>query len=108
MLMLNQGKWRTATELVNLIMALKRPLLDLSIGSIPRKHCLTGSNGRELIYINTNLYVPKIFLSMKTLTVKNEHLAFNCRQLKKETTYLPSLRRMALFILNKMKILDQW
>ena len=30
-------------------MALKRPLLDLSIGSIVRKHCLTGSNWRELI-----------------------------------------------------------
>ena len=49
MLMLNQGKWRTATELINLTMALKRPLLDLSIGSIPGKHCLTGSNWRELI-----------------------------------------------------------
>ena len=49
MLMLNQGKWRTATELINLIMALKRPLLDLFIGSIPGKHCFTGSNWRELI-----------------------------------------------------------
>ena len=50
MLMLNQGKLRTATDLVNLIMVLKRPLLDLSIGSIARKHCQTGSNWREVRY----------------------------------------------------------
>ena len=49
MLMLNQRKWRPATELVNLIMVLKRPSLDLSIGNIARKHYLTGSNWRELI-----------------------------------------------------------
>ena len=28
---------------------LKRSLLDLSIGSIARKHCLTGNNWREFI-----------------------------------------------------------
>ena len=44
MLMLNQGNWRTATELLNLKMVLNIPLLDLSIGGIARKHYLTGSN----------------------------------------------------------------
>lgn len=36
--MLNQGKWKTVTELVNLIMVQKRPLLDLPVentGSTP-------------------------------------------------------------------------
>ena len=47
MLILNQGKWRTTTELVNLIMVIKRPLLDLSIGSIARKHCLTEAIGES-------------------------------------------------------------
>ena len=47
MLILNQGKWRTTTELVNLIMVLKIPLLDLSIGSIAKKHCLTGAIGEN-------------------------------------------------------------
>ena len=55
MSILNQGKKRTATELINLIMALKRPLLDLSIGSTARKHCLTGSNWIELIFKKINL-----------------------------------------------------
>ena len=53
-LMLNQGKW-IAAELVNLIMALKRPLVNLSIGSIARKKCLTGSNWRELIEKKTSI-----------------------------------------------------
>ena len=44
-----------ATELVNLIMVLKRPLLDSSIGNIARKHYLTGSNWRELIWKNISL-----------------------------------------------------
>ena len=33
MLMLNEGKWTTVTELVNLIMVQKRPSLDLPIGN---------------------------------------------------------------------------
>ena len=41
-------------------------------------------------------------------TIKNKHLVFNCRQLKKRNYYLARLRGMGLFILNKMKILDQW
>ena len=49
----------------------------------------------------------RIFIN-ENLTVKNEHLAFNCRQLKKGTIYLPYLQRMAQFKLNKMKILGQW
>ena len=48
----------------------------------------------------------RIFIN-ENLTIKNEHLAFNCRQLKKGTIYLAHLRRMAQFILNKMKILGQ-
>ena len=47
MLILNQGKWRTTTELENPIMVLKIPLLDLSIGSIAKKHCLTEAIGEN-------------------------------------------------------------
>ena len=43
----------------------------------------------------------KIFIN-ENLTVKNEHLAFNCRLLKKGTTYLACLGRIGLLILNKM------
>ena len=49
----------------------------------------------------------RIFIN-EHLMIKNEHLAFNCRQLKKGTIYLAHLRRTAQFTLNKMKILGQW
>ena len=48
----------------------------------------------------------RIFVN-ENLTMKNEHLAFNCRQLKKGTIYSAHLRRLAHFILSKMKILGQ-
>ena len=57
-----------------------------------KKHQLVGGSR---IFINENL------------TVKNKHLAFNCRQLKKGTINLAHLQRMAQFILKKMKILGQ-
>ena len=57
-----------------------------------KKHQLVGGSR---IFINENL------------TVKNKHLAFNCRQLKKGTINSAHLQRMAQFILKKMKILGQ-
>ena len=35
--MLNQAKWKTVTELVNLIMVQKRPTLDLPLGNTVSK-----------------------------------------------------------------------
>ena len=90
MAMLIQGKWRTATKLVNLIMILKWPLLDLPIGSIARKHYLTGTNWRELVKKHQFVNGTKIFMD-QNLTVKIEHLTFSCRQLKKGTIYLARL-----------------
>ena len=43
----------------------------------------------------------RIFIN-KNLTLKNKHLAYNYRQLKKETIYLVHLLRIAQFILNKI------
>ena len=94
MLMLNQGKWRTVTELVNLIMVLKRPSLDLSIGRIAKKHYLTGSNWRDDLK-KQFVSGTRIFIN-ENLTLKNKHLAFNCRQLKKGTIYSAHLRRNAI------------
>ena len=48
----------------------------------------------------------RIFIN-ENLTVKNEHLAFNCRQLKKGAIYSAHLRRMVQFMLSKTKILGQ-
>ena len=88
MLMLNQGKWNNATELVNLIMVLKRPSLDLSIGSIARKHYLTGSNWKRIDLKKHQLVSGTRTFINENLTAKNKHLAFNCRQLKKGTFIL--------------------
>ena len=43
----------------------------------------------------------RIFIN-KNLTLKNKHLAYNYRQLKKETIYLVHLLRIAQFTLNKI------
>ena len=48
----------------------------------------------------------RIFIN-ENLTLKNEHLVFNRRQLKKVAIYSAHLRRMVQFMLNKMKILGQ-
>ena len=63
-LILDLGKWKTAKELVSLIMALK--------DFINRK--------LEKIYFGKHQFVSgtKIFIS-DNLTVKSEHLIFNCR-----------------------------
>ena len=79
---------------------------------INRKYCkkalLNWKHWRELIFKKHQFESDtKIFIN-EDLTVKNEHLAFNCRQLKKGTMYLAHSERMAQFILNKMKILGQW
>ena len=49
-LMFNQGKCRTITKSVSLIMAIRNPLLDFSIGSFVREHFLKGSSFRNLIW----------------------------------------------------------
>ena len=107
MLMLNQGKWKSATKLANIIEVLKRPSLDLSIGSIARKQLLNRKQ-LERIGLKKHQLVSgtRVFIN-ENLTIKNEHLDFNCRQLKKGTIYSGHLRRMAQFILNEMKILYQ-
>ena len=79
---------------------------------INRKYCkkaLLNRKQLERIDLKKHQFVSgtRIFIS-ENLTVKNKHLAFNCRQLKKETIYLAHLQRMVQFILNKMKILGQW
>ena len=53
----------------------------------------------ERIYLKKHQLVSgtTIFIN-DNLNVKNKHLAFNCRQLKKGTRYLACLQRMALFI----------
>ena len=48
----------------------------------------------------------RIFIN-EDLTVKIVHLVFHYRQFKKGTIYLLHLRRIAQFILNKMKIPGQ-
>ena len=77
-----------------------------------RKYCIKALlNRKQLERINLKIHQfvrgTMVFVN-ENLTVKNELLAFNCRQLKKGTRYLARLRRMPLFILNKMKILGQW
>ena len=71
---------------------------------INRKCCkiaLLKRKQLERINIKKHQFVSgtKIFIN-ENLTVKNEHLAFNCRQLKKRTTYSARLQKMALFIYN--------
>ena len=75
---------------------------------VNRKYCkkaLLNRKQLEIIDLKKH-HLIRIFIN-ENLTIKNEHLAFNCRQLKKGTIYLAHLRRMAQFILSKMKILGQ-
>ena len=98
-------------------MALKRLLLEEKTKKIKKtiinrkywKKALLNRKQLERIDLKKHQFASgtKIFIN-ENLTVKNEYLAFNCKQLKKGTIYLAHLRRMALLILNKMKILGYW
>ena len=73
------------------------------------KKALVNSKQLERIYLKKHQFVSdtKIFVN-ENLAVKNEHLAFNYRLLKKGTIYLAHLQIMAPFILNQVKILGHW
>ena len=64
MLMLNQGKWKTVTELVNVIMV-KKTIIRFT----NRKYCKHALLNRKCL---------------QTLNYKKLPLAFNCRQLKRK------------------------
>ena len=79
---------------------------------INRKYCkkaLLNRKQLERIGLKKHQFLSdtRIFIT-ENLMVKNEPLAFNCRQLKKGTIYLAHLQRMAQIIFIKMKILGQW
>ena len=89
----NNGSKKTIIRFVNRKYCKKALLNRKQLERIDlRKHHLVSGTR---IFINENL------------TVKNEHLAFNCRQLKKGAIYSAHLQRMVQFMSSKMKILGQ-
>ena len=103
MLMLNQGKWKNVTELGNIIMALKRALLRF----INRKYCKKAMLNRkqlQRIDLKKHQFVTgtKIFIN-ENLTVKNEHLAFNCRQLKKRNYIFSTFTKKGIVYIKQNK-----